>query len=222
MKSKLKYAIAADTETGGLAPRDGVAFNEIALTEIAFVCIDMVSLEIVDKNSWLIKPYKEGLIYSKIAQEVSGITPQLLEEKGEDIKEAHKETRDFIKKYTKGKMGKPIMVGHNMYNFDRPFFENMYEFLGDNFSSYLYGYEDTQILSHIKYLENTNYKLGTICKGLGVELTDAHRGLPDTIANAQMFIEMVKLLRSGKVESGGVNKNRFREKFKLDKVSFNY
>jgi len=221
MKSKLKYAIVTDTETGGLAPRDGEAFNEIALTEIAFVCIDMVSLEIIDKDSWLIKPYKEGLIYSKIAQEVSGITPKLLEEKGEDIKEVHRQTRDFIKKYTKGKTGKPTIVGHNIYDFDRPFFENMYEFCGDDWTKYIYGYQDTQMWSHIKYVENTNYKLGTICKGLGVELPDADRGLPDTIANAQMFIKMVKLLRSEKVESGSSSGNRFRDKFKLD-VEFKY
>jgi DNA polymerase III alpha subunit (gram-positive type) len=166
----------------------------------------------------LVSTYKEDLEYNIKAQEVSGITRALINEKGEDIKSIHKETRDFIKKYTKGSF-KPIIVGHNMYKFDRPFFENMYEFLGDNFAQYVAGYEDTQIWGYLKYLENTNYRLGTICGNLAVELTGAHRAMADTVSNALMFIEMIKLLRSGQV--GTESESKFREIFHLD-VKFVY
>ena len=68
-----------DVETGGLpSALKKRAVHEVALTEIAFVVLDNVSLERVDKKSWLIKPYHSDLIYDPKAAEVSNITKEMV------------------------------------------------------------------------------------------------------------------------------------------------
>ena len=130
-KSRIKYVIAMDTETGGLPNKNKLAFVDVALTEIAFVVIDMESLQIVDEISWLIQPnYLENLEYNEQAQKVSGITLELLTEKGILLKQVYKEVKDFLLKYSKGSM--PVLTGHNIIKFDSPFLQNLFIHFDDS------------------------------------------------------------------------------------------
>jgi len=213
-KTKQKFAIVADVETGGLPTKTKLAFDNVALTEIAFVAIDLKQLKIIEKESWFFEyNYKDGLEYHPKALESTGISIDLLKEKGASLADIHNETRSFIKRHSEGRFT-PIIVGHNVYQFDRLFFENFYKYMSDDFGSYISGYMDTLVLSGLKYLESKNYKLGTICSNLGVELIEAHRALPDTVANAEMFINFVKILRDGDAKKE--KDVKFRDKFKLD------
>jgi len=206
------YIIFEDVETGGLPPRDGVAFDQCALTELASVVIDVVKLEIVEEKNWLIKPYKPGLTYSPGATKVTGLTVEILERDGMDVKEVHAEHLALLKKYKKGRW-LPVLAGHNFTSFDIPFLVNMFKHFNDDLYKYIQGIEDTRRWASYKWIEATNYKLGTVCSNLGVELTDAHRALADTKANAEAFIEMIRLLRSeGQADSEG----RFRKNFRVD------
>jgi len=215
-KSRQRYAIAMDVETGGLPGGGKLAFVDIALTEIAFAVVDLYDLQIVDKASWLIKPnYKEGLIYSVQAQEVSGINIDMLKEKGVEVMQVFREIKAFLKKYTSGQMSRPVLVGHNIVKFDAAFIENMFIFFGDDLSNYVAGYEDTMLWAGYKFLESANYKLGTICQNMNIELTQAHRALTDTIATADLFIEFVSFLRASEKKEKEEG-NNFRNKFKFD------
>jgi len=221
-KSRVHYAIVADFETGGLPSKDKAAFDVIALTEACFVVVDLHELKIVQTADWLVKPYyKEGLEYSIGAQQATGITPKMLEEKGQPLDKVFKEMKEIIKKYSKG-IELPIMVGHNWNKFDAPFIENMFSFFGEDFYKLVAGYEDTMIWGGIKFLESENYKLGTICSNLGIELLNAHRAVADTTATAKAFINMVSCLRNSGFESEKPKEETgLRGKFKLD-VNYNY
>jgi len=210
-KLQAPYIIVADTETGGLPSKDKLAFHNIALVEIAAVVIDVEKLEIVEEASWLIKPYDDGLEYSKGAFQVHGISKEMLVDKGKDLKEVYSEFTNILKKYKSGRW-KPVLAGHNFEKFDIPFLQGMFGTFKDNILDYVQGTEDTLRWSSYKWKESTNYKLGTVCSNLDVELTDAHRALRDTVANAELIIKFIQLLRSEATEK----ENRFRDNFKLD------
>lgn len=219
-KTRIKYAIALDVETGGLPnPQKGkFAFADVALTEVAMVVVNLEKLQIEENASWLVSPhYFENLEYNEKAAEVSGISIDLLKEKGVPIEQVYKESAALLKKYSSGAMGLPVLVGHNIVKFDSPFLKNLYLHFDDDFDSYIAGYEDTMLWASYKFLESANYKLGTICQHLGVELTDAHRALSDTLATAQLFISFVKFLRAenlAKTEKD--NGNKLNDRIKLD------
>jgi len=137
MKSPINYYAVCDTETGGL-PKVGEqpVFN-IALTEIAIVIVNNVG-KIVDKNSWLIKPYgteENPIIYSVGAAEATGITKEICQAKGIEIKEACSKCCKFISKYKVGKT-LPTLVGHNFKAFDMRFVQNLFEFCDIDITKY--------------------------------------------------------------------------------------
>ena len=95
---------------------------------------------------------------------------------------------DFYK-FTRG----TVMVGHNV-DFD-------YKMLLSNGrdSGYVFDNEllDTYAMAR-KYLvgKTKNFKLGSISEALGIDLTNAHRALFDSLATAKCFIKMSKFLSS--------------------------
>jgi len=218
MDSPYRNWISIDSETGGLPNgKDKKAFLDIALTEIALVSINQ-NLEIEDKASWLIKPYKEGLIYDKGAEIASGISKQMVIEQGFELPIVLKGMIDFFKKNKVG--GKlPIIFGHNFIRFDMPFIINMFEFCKEDLSKYIQPeVEDTLKWGRMCWTESNNYKLGTCCENAGITLMDAHRALTDTCATAELMIYFQKRLRGeGQVtitETTTTTKT-FREQFQL-------
>jgi DNA polymerase III epsilon subunit-like protein len=202
--------IAVDTETGGLISKSKKALVDVALTEVAMVVISN-DLEIVHKDSWLVKPYDHDTEYTSKAAEVSGITIEMLEKEGIDIQDVYQNVRKVLEKNKKGRL-KPIIIFQNK-PFDLPFLENLFIIFNDDFHKYIDRVEDTLDWARLKWPEKPKYNLASIADYCGLDLTDAHRALPDTIITAQIFIHFMKCLRGE--GSGQQSVNKFREGFKF-------
>lgn len=212
MKSSVKYVIVQDYETGGLPNKEMRPFLEVALCEVALVVVDMQSLTIVDEYQSLFKPhYKSGLIYQQEALNVNGLTMEMMETSGEDAKIIYKDIKGYFLKYKNPRHG-AIICGHNYTGFDHPFTVNMFDYFGDDVWSYVKWVEDTQKLAYYASLEQSDYKLSTCCMENSIALTDAHRAIHDTRANAQLFISYIKRLRGEGVDK---KESVFKEKFQF-------
>lgn len=213
MESPIKGYVIIDTETGGLPNSKSKAFIDIALTEIACVTVNS-NLEITNKWSSIIKPYKKGLIYSELAEKVSGLGRKQCEEKGKDVNIV---LREFIKELIKAKeVGKlPIFVAHNT-PFDAPFIVNMFEFCKEDLFKYIQDQpEDTLRWSRMLWTESTNYKLGTVCENANITLSDAHHAITDAEATAKLWIYFLKNLRGLGTKIDKSEEKRFRHTFEL-------
>ena len=216
MDSPYRNWISCDVETGDLISANKKAFHDVALTEVGLVVISQ-ELEIIDQASWLIKPYKDGLIYNPHAAEASGITKQMCIEEGRDVFECYKEIAAFMKKYKYG--GKlPVIFGHNLIKFDIPFMIGLFEFCKDDLSKYVNPEpEDTMKWARMAWTVSDNYKLGTCCSNAGITLKDAHRALTDASATAKLWIYFQKLLRGqGQSQNTTIETvTKFRDNFEL-------
>lgn len=207
--------IVTDIETGGLpAKLKKKAVFDVALTEIAFVVIDNVSLEIIDQTSVLFRPYKHGLIYEDEAAKVSGISYEMLEDKGVVMDIAFNHIDKFLSKYIKGR-NKPYLCGHNIQNFDLEFIVNLFDYNKRDISKYFDDFIlDTLWLTRLALVENPKFNLAACCERFGIEHVQAHRALTDTVVTAKLMIEILKRLRNEQVESS-VKKKRFRDTFEF-------
>lgn len=189
MKSPFRTAFVYDLETGGLKPKVN------AITELAIVVVDLKNLEILEEYSSMIKPYSENLTYEEVALNITKISMEDIKG-GKESQEVVDEILALSKKYTVGN-NKPILVGHNIKDFDNLFFgEFMEQHKKDLYKVFnVDDCIDTLKEAHKKWSELANYSLGTVAHELGLTLKEAHRALPDTIANAKVFIELMKLLR---------------------------
>ena len=214
IKSPYQNYIVTDCETGGLPGKTSAAFDDIALTEIAIVVVNS-KLEQVEEFSWLIKPYKEDLIYSKGAEIASGISKEMCEKQGEDLQKVFLEIKQVFNKYKDGR-SLPVILGHNFVNFDSNFFINMFRFFKDDLTKYVNNEpEDTIKWARLMWPESLNYKLGTCVERAGITLTNAHRALSDTKATAELWIHFMKNLRGLSVTSVENQPKKFRESFEL-------
>lgn len=165
--------------------------------------------------------------YNPQALEVTKISKKLLVDEGVEYEKAFEIVNNFIKSHTVGN-SKPIIAGHNIgwlprrivrgkevkpNGFDNPFMEKFFkDNKSDFFSSINDLIYDTLQMARTKYWELPSYSLGVVANELGLTLKEAHRALPDTIANAKVLIKMLKSLRG----SGDSKKNYVREKFDLN------
>lgn len=216
-KSKIQNYVVLDVETGGLPKKDELAVMDIALTEVALVIVSAEG-EVLDTYDSLVKPYYGGAQYTKKAAEVSKITKQMCEEQGKPIDEVVADMTAFIDYYKVGST-KPVMVGHNLRDFDSYFMENTFAFCGADIYEFVSRFMiDTLEHCHILYPEFSAYNLGEMCSSMGIELTGAHRALPDTVANAKLWIKMLLRLRSmggGSESFKEVGRIRYDENFKF-------
>lgn len=207
--------IVTDVETGGLPSKlKQPATTKVALTELAFVVIENESLEIIDKKSWLFKPYSNDLIYEKEALVVSGISLDLLNSKGLEMKEAFFDIKNFLNKYIKGR-NKPYLSGHNVVSFDLEFIINLFEMNSEDISKYFNdNILDTLLMCRLSLVDRPKFNLASCCEAYGIEHVDAHRALSDTIATSKLLIELLKRLRSESSDNKKRNK-RFRDTFEF-------
>jgi len=206
--------IALDTETGGLISKAKLATIDVALTEIAVVVVENEDLSIIDKQSWLISPYDEKLIYTSDAERVSGISKQMCINEGLDIEFVYKSLAKVLKANKVGSR-KPILVMQNK-GFDTPFIENMFAIFGDSLDKYIERVEDTLDMARFKWPEKPNYKLGSLAEYAGIDLVAAHRALPDTITTAKIWIHFMKCLRGeGEQTQQEESVTTYRENFKM-------
>ena len=72
---------------------------------------------------------------------------------------------------------------------------------------------DTLEWSRLRWFEAPSYALGVCANAVGVELKDAHRALPDTEANAEFLIKMLKGLRGEGSQETKYEKRKFNMNF---------
>jgi len=205
MRSPHQRVIVYDLETGGLEKDiNGVA-------EIAMVVVDMETLEIIDEYTSLIQPYL-NLEYSDEAFDVTKLSLDILKNEGLPFDIVAKNCLEFIDSYKVGN-SKPILAGHNIKKFDNPFFIKFMEDSKIDVTKHINLEESVDTLKWARWMfyELANYELGTVASELGITLVEAHRALPDTIANAKVFIKMIKQLRGE--GSGGSSYTRRKFNF---------
>lgn len=150
--------------------------------------------------------------YTPQALEVTKIPFKLLCEEGVSYKEAFFIISSFMKEHTVGN-SKPIIAGHNIKNFDNPFLELFFEGNKSDLYKSINGLQiDTLEMARLKFWELPSYSLGVIANEMGMTLKSAHRALPDTIANADVLIKMLKSLKG----DGSKGTKYTRRKFNLN------
>lgn len=152
--------------------------------------------------------------YNPQAMKVTHMTKQMLQSEGKDVDVVVEEVLKLIEKYTQGN-NKPILAGHNIKKFDNAFLEKL-------LLRGTYKLEDlineTQMIdtlewARLRWFDSSSYSLGVCCNQVGLTLKEAHRALPDTEANAQLLIKMLKGLRGH-----GSNESKYERR----KFNFNF
>jgi superfamily I DNA/RNA helicase len=91
--------------------------------------------------------------------------------------------------------GEDVLVAHNGYDFDFPVLRRLVQALGEPFQAAMY-----DSLPIARELFPTSRRLGDLARHFGIELSEAHRALPDTEALAKVFLALdaLKLQRARK------------------------
>lgn len=192
-----------DLETGGLK------YDTHALAEIAIIIINSETLEEIDRYEAIVAPYKlpngEMVQYDQRALDYNGLTMRKIEA-GEDARTVAKSIESLCKKHKvklRGNAGKLISSGHNIDEFDIPFFKFFLSiFKVDYYSLFQKSSLDTLLITRMRWPKDgeiLNHKLGTACEKAGVDLIDAHRAMNDVEANTNL----VKYFLSSLRQSGG-------------------
>lgn len=151
--------------------------------------------------------------YNPQALEATGISRELMVKEGLAHSEAYKEVSNLITRHTVGN-SRPVLAGHNIKKFDNPFAERFFSRHKGNLLKSINDFQiDTLEWARIKWFELSNFSLGTCANEVGLTLKEAHRALPDTVANAKFLI---KLLRSLRGDGSSAEGNYVRKKYKFN------
>lgn len=207
VKNKIQVILPFDLETTGLIHQNP------AVIEIACCPFDINLKDLEEFDSGVMQVYGDRKI-SEQALKANGISRKQIAE-GEDTE---KVVNELVKYLTSLKVGsaKPILAGHNIDSFDIPLLNDLFEFFKKDLSKYVNVdfTIDTLWWSRAMFAESENYKLGTCCKNVGLEVINAHRALNDTRANKDLLKKMISNMRGlgGSIEK---KEKRFRETFEI-------
>lgn len=225
---KYQNYIVFDFETGGISKNTSAAIQNAA-TEVAIVILDGFSLKVIDTYTSLIKPYSDTLIYGLDAATATGITKEMCEEEGIDLNVVVINIIDIIKRNCPhGNKYLPVLVGHNVL-FDIGFLQQIFFYTKNALDKLISGEDnfynqftpkhfDTQTLSMSKYAQDPKvikHSLGFCMEKEGVEFSDAHRALPDTLATAELFSSYMQSLRS-ETQNQSLQKSSKSRHFQFD------
>lgn len=208
-----------DVETGGFKP------EQHPVCEIAVVIIDLATLEKVDRYEAVVAPYKplgNEPVYTSKALEINGLTMKKIEA-GTPARTVAADLKALAKKHKVGRE-KPILCGHNIDGFDIGMLGALLESNGVSDANSLFSTSTADTLMFAKMIwpimgsEETivNRKLGTVCGKFDIELVDAHSAMPDTEANADMIIQIIKRMRStGMVDLDNNSSEKSRVSFQF-------
>tara|TARA_R110002050_G_scaffold101985_2_gene210390 strand:+ start:3615 stop:4499 length:885 start_codon:yes stop_codon:yes gene_type:complete len=173
----------------------------------------IVALENSERYGDITKLYFDKT-YNPEAMKVTHMTRDMLVNEGIDIAQAIEKVADIFKRYTIGN-AKPILAGHNIKKFDNPFLEKMLLRGGYNLDKMI---NETQMIdtlewARLRWFEASSFSLGVCVNSVGLTLKEAHRALPDTEANAQLLIKMLKGLRG---------EGQSEKKYEKRKYKFNF
>ncbi len=211
---RIYSAIGLDFETGSLDSTTG------AITQIAMQAVRLDNWQVTDRYVQYLLPYekqdagtpkrkvlrnkhelevKPMMEYQPEALTYSGITMELLEKQGIDLKEVGNAVIRFAQKntFSKGYQTKPVLIGQNI-TFDIGFlqqlmnycslvkdFEKCFSGTKDFYGNFQPHYVDTIFLARLALAHDpsvTSYKLELIAERLGIELDDAHDADADVTA----------------------------------------
>lgn len=237
MAKGINSLIFFDFETGGLDPRKN------AITQLAAVAMKGDTLTNIDMMSVYVKPYGDFVganyiaepgkyYYEDEALKYTGTTyDELLG--GVDLKETAGQFIELLAKanlYPKNKGSKPVLVAHNG-EFDKGFAIQLCKEAGklkelekltygttDFYGNYQPYVLDSIILSKMMWGHDedmTSYKLGLCVAKAGIELTDGHIAINDTIGLKDMVNVMINKMRSEGEAGEAIVKNSFRKHFQM-------
>lgn len=193
--------VVLDLETGGLN------YKENPITEIAFYVVDMKTLKVIEQYQSFVQPY-DGLVITEDALNATQLSMKQINS-GELI---HKVLNDFatiMSKHKKSKSTAPILVGHNLDEFDIPYFEYTFEQRNKNLYDYVSRSSfDTLKMAKLyergmKGADKLSYKLGVVCERYGIPLTGAHGALADVDATYKLFKKLTNRFKHGEVDTIG-------------------
>ncbi len=148
--------------------------------------------------------------YNPQALEATHISIELLLKEGIPYQEAGTKIKELILRHTVGTY-KPIIAGHNIKGFDIPFMEKLFFDCGFDFLKLVNNFIiDTLEWARLRWFSLSSFSLGVCSNTLGLTLKEAHRALPDTVANAKFLIKLLESMRS---EGTGEGKEYKRKKF---------
>lgn len=255
-KSNVVTAIVFDFETGGLD------INECAATQISMHAVRLDTFEVMETLNLYISPYyhQDGLdkpvkkrvkskyemqessaqlmTYTKKALDVSGVTMDLLNTKGVELKEVCERIIEFIARNTLpvAAANKPILVGQNVL-FDIGMMQQimLYTGLYDKFSKVVSGqkdfwghfqpyYLDIIVLAKLAFDNDpsiTSWKLELTAERCGIEMDDAHDADADVAATRDIVRVLTARMRNADGASNAVGalaverKDKTRNHFKI-------
>ena len=151
--------------------------------------------------------------YTKGAFEATHMDKNLLLKEGIPREEASLKIKEFLEKHTEGN-SKPILAGHNIKKFDNPFLESFLDLHKIKMDSLINQTQmiDTLEWSRLRWFDMPSYALGVVANEVGVTLKDAHRALPDTVANAKYLIKLLQSFRG----EGTQQSTYVRKKYSMD------
>lgn len=171
-------------------------------------------LELLDTDYRDIAELYFNSCYNSQALEATHISIDLLLKEGVVWQEAGVQIKELISRHTVGTY-KPIIAGHNIKGFDIPFMEKLFVDCGFDFLKSVNSFIiDTLEWARLRWFSLSSFSLGVCSNTLGLTLKEAHRALPDTIANAKFLIKLLESMRS---EGTGNEKEYKRKRF-----SFNF
>lgn len=205
MKSQIEVFLVFDTETVGLIQKGIIP----AMIEIACCPFNQQLEDLKEYDSGVFQVYADKPI-SPQALAASGITFGQIEN-GRPSQQVADELVKYLKSLSK-KPNKICLVGQNIDAFDIPILMDFLEIHGHDLSK-LVNTDftiDSMWWGRVKHPESINYKLGTLCENVNIDLANAHRAINDTRANKELVKQYIASLRG---EGNSVNNNYKRPKF---------
>jgi DNA polymerase III epsilon subunit-like protein len=225
-EQRIFTAIGLDFETGGLD------CTRHACTQIALQAVRLDTMETLERYVRYIKPYykqetagqgkrkvlkpkwelelefyRERMEYDPKALSYSGITVEMLQSLGRDLKEVAQDIIRFAERNTFSSRCRPVLAGQNS-PFDIGFLQQLMNYAGlvrefekafagscDFYGNFQPCYIDTIPLARLALAGDasvTSYKLELIADRLGIDLENAH----DAEADITATLDIVKLLSS--------------------------
>jgi DNA polymerase III alpha subunit (gram-positive type) len=152
--------------------------------------------------------------YNPQALEVTHISREMLLNEGVGYEEAFEGVSEFFKRHVVGN-NLPILAGHNIKKFDNPFLETFFESNNNNLKYFINQTQmiDTLEWARLRWFELSGYNLGICANEVGLTLKEAHRALPDTVANAKFLIKMLQNLRGEGSQESTYVKRKYKFNF---------
>lgn len=208
------FYIVYDLETGGLISKDG---DIPPITEFA-CCILNNNLEVVEEMDFFIKPYRDNSHYTPKALEVSNITLEMCEERGLTHSEASSKIINAFKKAKPATQGKkPVLVGHNIDNFDNRILDYFLQEDKQDLSKYVESNFtiDTMWWGRMNFPEMSGFTLSDCLMHESIDNEQAHRAIGDVRANKELFVKMMSRLRGISQVAVAPVENTFRKSFRF-------